>query len=100
MEQSSRGSNPRFRTNIFQELRPFKSALPGLRSSPSATVLLDEEFRHFEQLSRLDRATDAHAKAGQRYSEEASRYLIEEAQLFIDAAHSCNSKLSMAAVGA
>ena len=43
---------------------------------------------------------DAHAKAGQRYSEEASRYLIEEAQLFIDAAHSCNSKLSMAAVGA
>lgn len=43
---------------------------------------------------------DAHAKAGQAYDEEASRYLIEEAQLFIDAAHSCNNKLSMAAVGA
>ncbi len=43
---------------------------------------------------------DAHAKAGQAYNEEASRYLIEEAQLFIDAAHSCNNKLSMAAVGA
>ena len=43
---------------------------------------------------------DAHAKAGQAYSEESSRYLIEEAQLFIDAAHSCNNKLSMAAVGA
>src|SRR5579859_6248531 len=43
---------------------------------------------------------DAHAKAGQPYSEESSRYLIEEAQLFIDAAHSCNNKLSMAAVGA
>ena len=43
---------------------------------------------------------DAHARAGQAYSEESSRYLIEEAQLFIDAAHSCNNKLSMAAVGA
>jgi sulfite reductase (ferredoxin) len=43
---------------------------------------------------------DAHAKAGQAYREESSRYLIEEAQLFIDAAHSCNNKLSMAAVGA
>jgi sulfite reductase (ferredoxin) len=43
---------------------------------------------------------DAHAKAGQVHSEESSRYLIEEAQLFIDAAHSCNNKLSMAAVGA
>ena len=43
---------------------------------------------------------DAHAKAGQAHSEESSRYLIEEAQLFIDAAHSCNNKLSMAAVGA
>lgn len=43
---------------------------------------------------------DAHARAGQPHSEESSRYLIEEAQLFIDAAHSCNNKLSMAAVGA
>jgi sulfite reductase (ferredoxin) len=43
---------------------------------------------------------DAHAKAGQAYSEESSRYLIEEAQLFIDAAHSCNNKLSMTVVGA
>jgi len=43
---------------------------------------------------------DAHAKAAHAYSEESSRYLIEEAQLFIDAAHSCNNKLSMAAVGA
>ncbi len=43
---------------------------------------------------------DAHAKAGQAYSEESSRYLIEEAQLFIDAAHSCNNKLSITAIGA
>jgi len=43
---------------------------------------------------------DAHAKAGQAFSEESSRYSIEEAQLFIDAAHSCNNKLSVAAVGA
>jgi sulfite reductase (ferredoxin) len=43
---------------------------------------------------------DAHLKADQPYSEESSRYLIEEAQLFIDAAHSCNNKLTMAAVGA
>jgi sulfite reductase (ferredoxin) len=39
---------------------------------------------------------DAHAKAGQTYSEESSRILIDEAQLFIDAAHSCNNKLEMA----
>ena len=37
---------------------------------------------------------DAHAKADQTRSEESSRYLVEEAQLFIDAAHSCSNKLS------
>jgi len=35
----------------------------------------------------------AHEKSGQPYTEEASRYLIDEAQLFIDAAHSCNNRL-------
>ena len=42
---------------------------------------------------------DAHAKAGQTYNEESSRYLIDEAQLFIDAAHSCNNKMQVVAVG-
>ena len=36
---------------------------------------------------------DAHQKANQVYSEDASRYLIDEAQLFIDAAHSCYNQL-------
>lgn len=36
---------------------------------------------------------DAHQKAGQPYTLDSSRYLIDEAQLFIDAAHSCNNKL-------
>lgn len=36
---------------------------------------------------------DAHSKAGQPYSLESARYLIDEAQLFIDAAHSCNNRL-------
>jgi sulfite reductase beta subunit-like hemoprotein/uncharacterized protein (UPF0332 family) len=38
---------------------------------------------------------DAHARAktGQSYTEDASRYLIDEAQLFIDAAHSCYNQL-------
>jgi sulfite reductase (ferredoxin) len=35
----------------------------------------------------------AHEKAARPHTEESSRYLIDEAQLFIDAAHSCNSKL-------
>ena len=35
----------------------------------------------------------AHEKSGRGYTEEASRYLIDEAQLFIDAAHSCNNRL-------
>jgi sulfite reductase (ferredoxin) len=35
----------------------------------------------------------AHEKSGQPYTEESSRYLIDEAQLFIDAAHSCNNRL-------
>jgi sulfite reductase (ferredoxin) len=43
---------------------------------------------------------DAHARANQPFSDESSRYLIDEAQLFIDAAHSCNNKLTKAAVGA
>ena len=36
---------------------------------------------------------DAHRKADQSYTEESSRYLIDEAQLFIDAAHSCYNRL-------
>ncbi len=37
---------------------------------------------------------DAHQKAGKPYTPDSTRYLIDEAQLFIDAAHSCNNKLS------
>ena len=36
---------------------------------------------------------DAHQKAGQAYTADSSRYLIDEAQLFIDAAHSCYNQL-------
>ena len=39
---------------------------------------------------------DAHAQAGQPYTADSSRYLLDEAQLFIDAAHSCNNKLMTA----
>ena len=35
----------------------------------------------------------AHETSAQPYSQESSRYLIDEAQLFIDAAHSCNNRL-------
>jgi sulfite reductase (ferredoxin) len=35
----------------------------------------------------------AYEKSGQAYGEESSRYLIDEAQLFIDAAHSCSNRL-------
>jgi len=37
---------------------------------------------------------DAHQNAGKPYTPDSTRYLIDEAQLFIDASHSCNSKLS------
>jgi sulfite reductase (ferredoxin) len=36
---------------------------------------------------------DAHRKSNEPYTPDASRYLIDEAQLFIDAAHSCYNKL-------
>ncbi len=36
---------------------------------------------------------DAHRKANEPHNEDANRYLIDEAQLFIDAAHSCYNKL-------
>jgi len=36
---------------------------------------------------------DAHARAREPRSEESVRYLIDEAQLFIDAAHSCSNRL-------
>jgi sulfite reductase (ferredoxin) len=36
---------------------------------------------------------DAHKKSGESYTSDSSRYLIDEAQLFIDAAHSCYNKL-------
>jgi sulfite reductase (ferredoxin) len=35
---------------------------------------------------------DAHRRNGRPHNEESSRYLIDEAQLFIDAAHSCSNK--------
>ncbi len=41
---------------------------------------------------------DAHQKANRTYTEDSSRYLIDEAQLFIDAAHSCYNQLSKVAV--
>ncbi len=41
---------------------------------------------------------DAHQKANGSYTADASRYLIDEAQLFIDAAHSCYNQLGKAAV--
>jgi sulfite reductase (ferredoxin) len=43
---------------------------------------------------------DAHANAERAHTEESSRYLIDEAQLFIDAAHSCNNRLTSTAVTA
>jgi sulfite reductase (ferredoxin) len=36
---------------------------------------------------------DAHRQAGAPHTSDSSRYLIDEAQLFIDAAHSCYNKL-------
>jgi sulfite reductase (ferredoxin) len=39
---------------------------------------------------------DAHLKAGQPYPLDRARYLLDEAQLFIDAAHSCNNKMMTA----
>lgn len=39
---------------------------------------------------------DAHQKASIPYTEDSARYLIDEAQLFIDAAHSCYNKLGAA----
>jgi sulfite reductase (ferredoxin) len=39
---------------------------------------------------------DAHQKSNERYTGDSSRYLIDEAQLFIDAAHSCYTKMGRA----
>jgi sulfite reductase (ferredoxin) len=39
---------------------------------------------------------DAHQKAGDIHTPDSTRYLIDEAQLFIDAAHSCYNKLGSA----
>jgi sulfite reductase (ferredoxin) len=37
---------------------------------------------------------DAHRTSGDPYTSDSSRYLIDESQLFLDAAHSCYSRLS------
>ncbi len=36
----------------------------------------------------------AHQKSGEPYTQDSARYLIDEAQLFIDAAHSCYNRIS------
>jgi sulfite reductase (ferredoxin) len=36
----------------------------------------------------------AHEKRGGKYSAESAHYLIEEAQLFIEAAHSCYTRMA------
>ncbi|HXX19164.1 MAG TPA: hypothetical protein VEJ46_07155 [Candidatus Acidoferrum sp.] len=41
---------------------------------------------------------DAHQKSGIPYTSDSSRYLIDEAQLFIDAAHSCYNRLGTTAI--
>jgi sulfite reductase (ferredoxin) len=38
---------------------------------------------------------DAHQNSGHPYTHDSSRYLLDEAQLFIDATHSCNNKLGL-----
>ena len=38
---------------------------------------------------------DAHRNSGTPYTSDSSRYLIDEAQLFIDAAHSCYNRLGL-----
>jgi len=43
---------------------------------------------------------DAHEKRGARYDEESAHYLIEQAQLFIEAAHSCYSRMAATAATA
>jgi len=40
----------------------------------------------------------AQEKAGQPYTKDGTRYLIDEAQLFIDAAHSCYNRISAPAM--
>jgi sulfite reductase (ferredoxin) len=40
---------------------------------------------------------DAHQKSNGAYTSDSSRYLIDEAQLFIDAAHSCYNRLGTSA---
>ena len=40
---------------------------------------------------------DAHQKSGNPHTSDSSRYLIDEAQLFIDAAHSCYNRLGATA---
>jgi sulfite reductase (ferredoxin) len=39
----------------------------------------------------------AHEKSNEPYTPDSTRYLIDEAQLFIDAAHSCYNRLGMPA---
>ena len=40
----------------------------------------------------------AHQKSGEPYTRDSTRYLIDEAQLFIDAAHSCYNRISAPAL--
>jgi hypothetical protein len=37
---------------------------------------------------------DAHEQRNQKYNAESVHYLIEEAQLFIEAAHSCYARMA------
>ena len=42
---------------------------------------------------------DAHRKSSEPPTVDSSRYLIDEAQLFIDAAHSCYNRMGVSVVG-
>src|SRR6202162_6410192 len=41
---------------------------------------------------------DAHKKAAEPYTADSARLRIDEAHLFVEAAHSCNQRMSAAAV--
>jgi len=81
-----------------------KFEIPDIGEDPERIV---EEFRsrYYETQKFFDPFAggkfanylfDAYAKSGQPYSLESSRYLLDEAQLFIDAAHSCSNRLETA----
>ncbi len=99
--QIEKAGKTAYRSMLHAAKALVKINLPGI-SEDADQIVSEFRTRYFDTQKFFDPFAggkfaqylfDAHRKSGEPYTSDSSRYLIDEAQLFIDAAHSCYNRL-------